>query len=157
MRLLSRGRPLCFSLAARRPRSAILSGGLVCLFALVFLCPAQLQAQTRTGTENDWKSTAGTAWGTATNWSLGSVPGSTHTAVFTSTSAASGTITLSGSSVVGIIWQAGAPSYTLSDNSGGQITLTLGADGLQNYSSNTQTITGSKVSLALGTSTFFDV
>ena len=130
------------------------------VLALFLLCPAQLPAQTITGTENDWKSTAplsGALWSTTGNWSLGSVPGSTNTAVFTSTSAASGTITLSGSSVVGIIWQSGAPSYTLSDNSGGQITLTLGADGLQNYSSNTQTITGSKVGLTLGTSTFFDV
>src|SRR2546430_7086390 len=128
--------------------------------ALFLLCPAQLPAQTISGSENDWKSTAATSgglWSTSTNWSLGSVPGSTNTAAFTSTSAASGTITLSASSVVGIVWKSGTSSYTLSDNSGGQIILTLGADGLQNYSSNTQTITGSKVSLALGTSTFFDV
>src|SRR5438105_4986810 len=129
------------------------------VLALLLLCPAQLPAQIITGTENDWKSTAplsGAAWSTTGNWSLGSLPGSTNTAVFTSTSAASGTITLSASSVVGIVWKSGTSAYTLSDTSGGQITLTLGADGLQNYSSNTQTITGSKVSLALGTSTFFD-
>src|SRR2546430_12031408 len=91
------------------------------VLALFLLCPAQLPAQTITGTENDWKSTAplsGALWSTTGNWSLGSVPGSTHTATFTSTSAASGTITLSGSSVVGIVWKSGAPSYTLSDTSG---------------------------------------
>src|SRR5207253_396207 len=123
----------------------------------VLCCAPQLLSQVITGTEDDWKSTAGTSWGTASNWSLGAVPGSANTAVFTGTSAASGTITLSGSSVVGIVWLSGASSYTLTDSSGPQITLTLGADGLQNYSSNAQTITGSRVNSTLGTSSFFDV
>jgi len=149
--------PVCpVSAPSRRGRPALRVIARFCLVGAI-AWTTRLSAQVITGTEDDWKSTAGTAWGTASNWSLGSVPGSSNTAVFTSSSAASGTITLSGSSVVGIVWLSGASSYTLTDTSGPQITLTLGVDGLQNYSSNSQTIAGSRTNVTLGTSTFFDV
>src|SRR5256885_13324574 len=129
------------------------------VLALVFLCPAQLPAQTITGTEDDWKSTASGNWNTNANWSTGAYPqSSSDTATFTSTSSTNtpgiNGLTLS---IRGIVWKSGAAAYTISSGAGGGASITLGVDGLQNYSSNTQVLSGSKLSLVLGASTFFDV
>src|SRR5437899_1423836 len=129
----------------------IICAVIFCVLALIFLCPAPLRAQSITGTEDDWKSTASGAWNTNSNWSTGAYPQSfSDTAVFTSSSSTSApTINSLTLSIRGIVWKSGAAAYTLSSSSGGGTTITLGADGLQNYSSNAQIITGSKLSLAL--------
>ena len=131
-------------------------------FVVTLLLPAvfgtsALRAQVITGTQTTWTPTATGSWGTGTNWSTGSAPTAAHTAIFTSASAKTGTITMPAASVKGIVWQAGAGAYTLSKTSGGSVVLSLGADGLQNYSANLQTITGSSLGVTLAASTFFDV
>src|SRR5438477_8020616 len=78
MLLLSRGRRLRFSLfEASRPRSLILTGRLVRLFALLLLLQQSAQAANKT-----W-SNSGTDFNTTGNWS-GGVPGSSDVAVFNS-------------------------------------------------------------------------
>src|SRR5688572_5567298 len=148
-------RPSGAGFASATPGGALLFAAVILLFG--GFGTAELRSQVITGIQDDWKSTATGPWSTAGNWSLGVAPGSTHTAVFTNLSAASSpTFAGLNISVTGIVWQSGAKAYTLTNSSGGQATITLGADGLQNYSANLQTITGSRMGLVLGSSTFFD-
>src|SRR5438477_12440573 len=76
--LLSRGKPLRFSLTAHRPQPAILSGNLLPFLALVLLLQQSAQAASRT-----WGNTA-TDFNTGASWQAGTAPGSGDTALFSS-------------------------------------------------------------------------
>src|SRR5205823_12214014 len=75
MLLLSRGRPLHFSLTVLRPRSSILIAGLARVFALVLLLQQSAQAANRTWNNSGTDFNAGASWG-------GTPPGSSDIAVF---------------------------------------------------------------------------
>src|SRR5947207_3938443 len=75
MPLPSRGRPLHFSLIARRSRFAILARCLARLFALLILVQQSAQAANRT-----WSNT-GTDFNTAASWG-GAAPGANDVAIF---------------------------------------------------------------------------
>src|SRR5438128_2290270 len=77
MLLLSRGRRLRFSLAARRSRFRIL-GRLLRLIALLLLLEQSAEASDKT-----WKN-SGTDFNTSTSWNPSGAPGSADRAVFSS-------------------------------------------------------------------------
>src|SRR5260370_3511892 len=79
MLLLSRGKPLRFSLSARRPQPAILSVGLFCFLALVLL----LQ-QSAFASDKVWKNSS-TSFNSSSSWNPSGIPGSSDVADFNAT------------------------------------------------------------------------
>jgi fibronectin-binding autotransporter adhesin len=104
-----------------------------------------------------WENT-GTAFATGGNWVGGTAPANDTTTDIGSFQSATVSFNpqLTGSrSIAGLVFTSGTGAWTFTGNSGTRV-LTLGAAGITNNSSNTQTFSGGALRLSLGANSTFD-
>lgn len=84
---------------------------------------------TTSGVISEWTNTGGDSWATAGNWSGGVPNGTGATANFFTAITAPSTVTLDGSKTVGAVaFNNGTNSYTITQGSGGSLTINNGAN-----------------------------